>query len=541
MMMEILAFLNDFNQIALNCFIPLVDGTIKGAAILAILFLFFKLKRRIRPQTRHFILFIGMISILLIPLITQGIAFLSGLQPGNSITMGNPISHISASPANLQLITSLEPLIELSPKISNTSGFGLQLPHWSIWFLLLWVIGLLITSGKWLAENISIYRQSRAASPTHEPDWTILLNDLKSEAGVTLLVSLKFSPTVPFPLVFGWLRPVILLPESATNWPSDQRRAILLHELSHIRRYDNLSQTLATVTAIVFWFNPLVWVALRDLKTNREFACDDRVLKAGVLPSVYASHLLAIIQSLRAASRKFKSAAMAAPMATPNFEQRMVNILTKHDTNRKSLTKYNLIGLVLTALLIVATCSLGSVIGFAADNGIAAPDADNNLNFIENPQISIEGDQLELALSGTVLKGSVLDFPTLWPEQGVKNQINAPFGVRFHPYLKKNKFHSAIDIGSSKGTPIVATADGEVMMAEWNGGYGVYIEINHKYLTSTYSHLSRILVHSGDKVRRGDLIAYSGETGVATGPHLHYEIRYGQTFVNPAVLAGISQ
>jgi beta-lactamase regulating signal transducer with metallopeptidase domain len=271
-----------------------------------------------------------MISMLLIPLITQGIGALSRLQPRlqqptDSITVGYRLSQNSVSYANHQLITSLDPdaLIQISSRISGYSGLGLQLPHWSVWLLRLWVIGLLITSGKWLAENINVYRQSRAVSPTHDPEWTTLFNDLKIEAGVTLPVSLKFTLTIPFPLVFGWLRPVILLPESARNWPPDRRRAILLHELSHIRRYDNLSQILAAISAIIFWFNPMVWVALRHLKINREFACDDRLLEAGVLPSAYASHLLAVIQSLRAASQRLKSAAMAAPVATPNFEQRM--------------------------------------------------------------------------------------------------------------------------------------------------------------------------------------------------------------------------
>ncbi len=111
--------------------------------------------------------------------------------------------------------------------------------------------------------------------------------------------------------------------------------------------------------------------------------------------------------------------------------------------------------------------------------------------------------------------------------------------MRYHPILKKNAFHSAIDIDSLYGTPIVATAVGELVMAGWNGGYGYYVEIKHKYLTSTYSHLSKIVVNLGESVSRGEVIAFSGDSGVATGPHLHYEIRYGSTFINPAVLAGL--
>jgi murein DD-endopeptidase MepM/ murein hydrolase activator NlpD len=532
MMMDTLAYLNRFSQTALNWFIPLADGTLKGCTILAILFLFLKLRWRLRPQIRHLILFIGMVSILLIPLVTQGINVLSKIQPEYPMTARNSLSQTSGSSINPQLIMS-DPLIQL-PQISSTSKLRIQLPHWSLWLLLLWIAGVLITSGKWLVENGRVYWQIRAASPVQDPEWTGLLDDLKATTGIIRSVQIRFSSTVSFPLVFGWLRPVILLPDSAKDWPVERRRAILLHELSHIRRYDNLSQIIATVAAIVYWFNPLAWIALRRLKTDRELACDDRVLGTGVLPSAYAGHLLAVIQNLRKSSLKLKS--MTA-MAAPNLEQRMVNILTKHDQNRKSLTKYNLIGLVLTALLIVAVCSLGSVIGFAADNlPTEAPD-----NYIQNPQVVTQGTQVELKINGTPLRGSAEEFPTLWPEQGVKHRITSLFGRRMHPVLKEYRFHSGIDIASPMGTPIVATADGEVIIADLNGNYGNYIAIKHKYLTSTYSMLDQILVHPGDYVRRGDLIAYSGASGLCTGPHLHYEIRSGETFIDPWVLAGTSQ
>jgi murein DD-endopeptidase MepM/ murein hydrolase activator NlpD len=272
----------------------------------------------------------------------------------------------------------------------------------------------------------------------------------------------------------------------------------------------------------------LVWISLRLLKTNRELACDQQVLETGILPSTYASHLLAIIHNLRSTHSEFKT---VAAMASTNIEQRMVNILTKND-RRKPLAKHKFFGLILIALFTVTLCSITSLIGMAAAN-------DQDTGYIQNPQISKQGDHLELIIHDTVLKGSVFEFPTLWPEKGIKNKVNSLFGNRFHPILKEYKLQSGIDIDSPYGTPIVAAADGEVIMAEFQGGYGNYIAIKHKYLISTYSKLSKILIHSGDLVHRGDIIAYSGATGIATGPHLHYEIRYGGTVINPQVLAGL--
>ncbi len=95
--------------------------------------------------------------------------------------------------------------------------------------------------------------------------------------------------------------------------------------------------------------------------------------------------------------------------------------------------------------------------------------------------------------------------------------------------------HNGLDIAVSTGTPIKAAADGRVNFAGWNGGYGILVIIDHGNNVETrYAHNSRLNVKVGQKVNRGDVIAYSGNTGVSTGPHSHFEIRHrGGTPVNP--------
>ena len=83
--------------------------------------------------------------------------------------------------------------------------------------------------------------------------------------------------------------------------------------------------------------------------------------------------------------------------------------------------------------------------------------------------------------------------------------------------------------------PIVATADGVVTSAGWNGGYGLFVEVDHGYGISTaYGHSSELAVHVGQKVKKGEVIAYMGSTGYSTGPHVHYEVRISGQQVNPA-------
>lgn len=121
--------------------------------------------------------------------------------------------------------------------------------------------------------------------------------------------------------------------------------------------------------------------------------------------------------------------------------------------------------------------------------------------------------------------------PNLWPVEG---QVTGSFGERIDPFNGEGAFHSGVDIGSSYGHPIVAPADGVVTLTDTMGGYGKTIMIDHGNGISTrYGHLSGFAVTAGQRVQRGDLIGYVGESGRSTGPHLHYEVRINDTPVNP--------
>lgn len=106
--------------------------------------------------------------------------------------------------------------------------------------------------------------------------------------------------------------------------------------------------------------------------------------------------------------------------------------------------------------------------------------------------------------------------------------------ARFHPVLNTTTPHRAIDYAAPMWTPIMAVADGTVVYAGWNGGYGNFIEIRHNGVYQTnYAHLVDYEVGYGDKVKQGDVIGYVGSTGYSTGPHLHYEVEVNGEKVNP--------
>jgi|HubBroStandDraft_6_1064221.scaffolds.fasta_scaffold268927_1 murein DD-endopeptidase MepM/ murein hydrolase activator NlpD len=121
--------------------------------------------------------------------------------------------------------------------------------------------------------------------------------------------------------------------------------------------------------------------------------------------------------------------------------------------------------------------------------------------------------------------------PSLWPVEG---RLMSPFGGRTDPFSGEGAIHTGVDLEAAMGTAVRAAADGIIVRADWEGGYGRLIIVDHGNGVQTYyGHLSTFGVVPGQEVRRGDVIARSGASGRVTSPHLHYEVRMGGTPVNP--------
>ena len=124
------------------------------------------------------------------------------------------------------------------------------------------------------------------------------------------------------------------------------------------------------------------------------------------------------------------------------------------------------------------------------------------------------------------------NIPSIWP---VRGRISAGFGERLDPLSGEGAFHAGLDISSPIGTEVESTADGIVLSAGPDAGYGNSVLIDHGFGISTrYGHLSKITVVVGQEVKRGQVIGAVGMTGRATGPHLHYEVHIQEAPVNPA-------
>ena len=146
-----------------------------------------------------------------------------------------------------------------------------------------------------------------------------------------------------------------------------------------------------------------------------------------------------------------------------------------------------------------------------------------------------QSKQLETVIQQLQAKSSIKygGGKLLWPVPS-SNVITSPFGMRLHPVLGVYRMHTGIDIAANTGASIVAAADGQVIFSGYYGGYGYTVIIDHGDGISTlYAHNSALLVKEGDTVKRGQVIAKAGSTGLRTGPHLHFEVRKNGVPVNP--------
>ena len=171
----------------------------------------------------------------------------------------------------------------------------------------------------------------------------------------------------------------------------------------------------------------------------------------------------------------------------------------------------------------------------AARNGITttAPADSEFRQLFANWRALDSGRAINGQVSSSLADTGSASIPMLVPVTSSR-AMSSNFGMRVHPVLGGYRMHRGIDLPASTGTPIHATADGVIHRADWFGGYGLCVEIEHgANLETRYGHMSRIAVAEGQHVHKGDVIGYVGSTGRSTGPHLHYEVRIAGEAVNP--------
>ncbi len=221
-------------------------------------------------------------------------------------------------------------------------------PDPATWPALLWVLGVGVVLGRLALGLASARRLIRGCVPVCTGPLAEAAGEARRALGLTRPVRLRQDTAnrqaVAVPMTFGHLRPVVLLPPSASDWPAGRLRAVLLHEMAHIGRGDWASLLLAQTVCALYWFHPLVWLAARRVRAEAEEACDDRVLLCGVPAPDYADHLLEIVRALPRRGGRFPAAVTMA--RNREIAGRLQTILA-HPKSRGGVTRR---GLILAAL-----------------------------------------------------------------------------------------------------------------------------------------------------------------------------------------------
>jgi hypothetical protein len=355
----------------------LVDSAVKGLAVLAVVGLVVLQMRNASAASRHLAWTVGMAGLLILPILSavlpqwrilpswMDVVVEKGFPPASEIASG------ALEPARQMAAALPAPSASLgqSARFSGESGQpivgsaltesysirseGISLSNWAIviWLfgaglmllrLLICQAGLVVLGFKSRNQRpgpigIPLNRPPGTFSPTGGEGRdegvglmksSVLQEELMSlsqQVQISRRVTLLLSDRRAIPMTWGILRPHILLPAESIEWPAERRKAVLLHELAHIRRRDCLTQLLVQLACALYWFNPLVWVAAWRIEVEREHACDDFVLSCGIGAPDYAEHVLTIGSTLK---ESFTANTASVAMARPRgLESRLKTIL----------------------------------------------------------------------------------------------------------------------------------------------------------------------------------------------------------------------
>lgn len=322
-----------------------------------------------------------------------------------------------------------------------------------------------------------------------------ILKECKKDLNIKKDIQIVIQNKIQMPSLYGIFDTKILLTEKILNFSDNELKCIIVHELNHYKRNHHIFYIIFNILERIHWFNPIIKLAFKTIKQDLEIITDNSVLKTNITVKEYCLSILKITELCNLKENKMPSICSGKK----EIERRI--IMMKNNNIKNSI------------FIIVATILAVSVltISFASDKVTEA----NNDNLEMRDEIFNELDKQEEKIT------KVKYIPPL--EQ---TKLSARFGRRVNPITSEEIVHLGVDLIAEEGTKVKATADGIVETATFDAEKGNYVEIKHRDGSiSSYQHGSKLLVDAGESVNAGDYIMLVGKTGMATGAHLHFELR----------------
>jgi beta-lactamase regulating signal transducer with metallopeptidase domain len=292
--------------------------------------------RRGTAGSRHLVWLAALVGVLALPVLSRFDSLRIGVLPSGlavgagerSVDRGLPAPAVAQSPLPSTPASATPAIAPPAFVARNEETLPPVIAADSVSLLstiaIVWAVVASVLAGWLIVGTISVRRIVADARELTSPDWTIPLCEVADRLDLESPPRLMLSNRTEMAFACRALTPTIVLPAAAESWRDDRRRAVLFHELAHIKRHDLLGHTLSRVACALYWFHPLVWTAAKNLRAESERACDDLVLSCGARPSEYAEHLLEMVTSVRS----YGAPIMALPMARKKeFEGRLLAIL----------------------------------------------------------------------------------------------------------------------------------------------------------------------------------------------------------------------
>jgi hypothetical protein len=274
---------------------------------------------------------------------------------------------------------------------------------------------------------------------------------------------------------------------------------ILRHELVHVKQFHTVDKIIMELLSVLLWFNPFIYYYRKSLTEVHEYQADAGAVSSGTPVLNYQQMIL---RWVTASSGNY----LVSRFTSSLIKKRLI-MITKINSKKRIRVKPWLV-LPLLGFMVFS-------FGF-------------NWNISENSPVKSELITRAIIQDDNVPSGVPF-------KEGQEYKISSGWGMRVHPISKEKKMHYAIDFVAPEGTPIITTADGIVEKVEFKEGtYGKLVLVKHSEVYSTmYTQLKDWEVKEGQKVKKGDVVGYLGQSGLSTGPHLHYEVHKNGEQVNP--------
>ena len=401
----------------------LLDSTLKGAALLLLAAISVVMLRKASAATRHLVWLFAVSALLVLPA-------LSALLPGWAVLPRlNTAAEKSAPSFNSDKLLPSHPgrtaVVEVElPVTSAARSVAVQeiAPsksfHVRDWLMLVWMAGITPLLMRLVAAQWFLGRAESRCTVVRDGPLAETKQAVLRQLNIRRPVQLLLDSRRTIPMAWGVFRPRVLLPAEAADWDETRLRAVLLHEMAHIKRGDAVVRWLAQLSCALHWFNPLVWFAAWRLHVESERACDDLVLTNGVRASDYAKHLLHVATNLSPA-RMTQACGLA--MACPSrLEGRLLAVLNQRANRRRVTRALAFATLTLAFCVVIPVAMLRAAPEKTSSDAVVKGRAGNQKSTNEERAITVAAAKTDSPLPGT----SAVKPPPMEPADAGSNEVN---------------------------------------------------------------------------------------------------------------------